>query len=59
MVLDLETEDARILHDMLEDYLPTLRMEAARTHVKDLRHELVLRQELVERLIGRLTAAAK
>jgi hypothetical protein len=59
MVLELKDQEARILHDMLEDYLPTLRMETARTHVKDLRHELVLRQELVERLIGQLTAAAK
>jgi hypothetical protein len=59
MVLELKAEDARLLHDLLEDYLPALRMEAARTHVKDLRHQLFLRQELVERLVDQLTAAAK
>jgi hypothetical protein len=58
MELHLNSEDARLLHDLLEDYLPTLRMEVARTDVRDLRHELVLRQELVERLIARLTRAA-
>lgn len=58
MILDLTPDDARMLHELLQDYLPEIKREVARTDVKTLRHELVLRQELVERLLERLTAAA-
>ena len=54
MVLTLSDNDARTLHDLLSDYLHDLRLEVARTEAKQFRHVLVLRQELVERLIGQL-----
>ena len=58
MMLDLTTEDARMLRELLQDYLPSLQREAARTEAKGLRHELVLREELCERLVARLATVA-
>jgi hypothetical protein len=58
MILDLTQNDARMLNELLQDYLPEIKREVARTDVKTLRHELVLRQELVERLLERLTTAS-
>lgn len=55
MMLDLSQDDARMLREVLQNYLPDLKREVARTEVKTLRHELVLRQELCERLLQRLT----
>lgn len=57
MKLDLAQEDAQRLNQLLQDYLPDLQREMARTDEKSLRHELVLREELCERLIARLGAA--
>lgn len=57
MILDLTQDDARMLRELLQDYLPEIKREVARTDVKTLRHELVLRQELVERLVERLPTA--
>ena len=54
MVLTLSDDEARTLHDLLSDYLHDLRIEVARTEAKEFRHALVLRQELVERLIDQL-----
>ena len=54
MMLDLTELDARMLRELLQDYLPELKREVARTDVKTLRHELVQRQELCERLLDRL-----
>ena len=54
MMLDLTDQDARMLHELLQDYLPELKREVARTDVKTLRHELFQRQELCERLLDRL-----
>lgn len=54
MNLDLTDDDARMLRELLQDYLPEIKREVARTDVKTLRHELVLRQEMVERLLDRL-----
>jgi hypothetical protein len=54
MMLDLTDLDARMLRELLQDYLPDLKREVARTDVKTLRHELVQRQELCERLLDRL-----
>jgi hypothetical protein len=54
MMLDLTQEDARMLRELLQNYLPDLKREVARTEVKTLRHELVMRQELCERLLDRL-----
>ena len=54
MNLDLTEDDARMLRELLQDYLPEIKREVARTDVNTLRHELVLRQEMVERLLDRL-----
>ena len=54
MPLLLPDEDAVLLRDLLADYLPSLKREVARTEQHDLRHQMVLRQELVERLLDRL-----
>lgn len=54
MHLELTDDDARMLRELLQDYLPEIKREVARTDVKTLRHELVLRQEMVERLLERL-----
>jgi hypothetical protein len=55
----LSDEETVILRDLLADYLPSLKREVARTEQHDLRHLLVQRQDLVERLLeqlGRQTA---
>ncbi len=54
MTLTLEGKEAGILRDLLTDYLPQLRRETARTEAKELRHVLVERMELCERLLERL-----
>lgn len=59
MQLDLTPEDAGLLHGLLQDYLPALRLEVARTEAKALRHLLVRRLELVERLLAELAPAAQ
>lgn len=51
MELILSDDDARTLHGLLSDYLHDLRREVARTEAKDFRHALVLRQDLVERIL--------
>jgi hypothetical protein len=50
----LSDEDATMLRDVLADYLPALRREAARTEQHDLRHLMCQRQDLVERLLDQL-----
>ena len=54
MELILNDEDARRLRDLFSDHLRDLRLEVARTEAKDFRHMMVLRQELVERLLAQL-----
>jgi hypothetical protein len=56
MQLTLSDNDARILRDLLHDYLPDLRREAAGTDLaaRDLRHELAQREELCEWLLAEL-----
>jgi hypothetical protein len=54
MQLSLSDEDARTLRDLLSDHLRDLRLEVARTEAKDFRHVMLLRQELVERLLAQL-----
>jgi len=56
--LTLTDDEARALRALLQDYLPGLRFEVARTHGAELRHVLVERQTLCERLVDRLTPAA-
>jgi hypothetical protein len=57
MQLELTADEARTLQALLRDTLPDLRREIARTEKHDFRHELVLREELCERLVARLEAA--
>ena len=54
MELMLSDDDARTLHDVLSDHLRDLRLEVARTEAKAFRHAMLLRQELVERLVAQL-----
>jgi hypothetical protein len=55
MQLTLSPKEAILLRDLLADYLPSLRREVARTEQHDLRHLMVQRQELVERLVESLS----
>jgi hypothetical protein len=54
MRLELTEEETVTLRSMLRDYLPDLRREVAGTEARDMRHELVKRQDLCERLLARL-----
>lgn len=56
MRLELSTEEVRALSDALQEYLPGLRREASRTEERGLRHELVQREEMIERLLARLAS---
>jgi FMN-dependent NADH-azoreductase len=58
MQLVLSTEETVILRDLLSSYLPELQREVARTEQHALRHALVQRQELAERLLEQLAAQA-
>lgn len=51
MELILNEQDARTLRDFLRDHFHDLQFEVARTEAKDLRHILLARQELIERLL--------
>jgi hypothetical protein len=51
MQLDLTSEEAGVLRGLLDAYLPELRREVARTDSHHLRHALVQRQDLCERLL--------
>ncbi len=57
MTIQLKDDEARTLRDMLEEFLPELKYEAARTEEKQLRHILYERQALVERLVELLPPA--
>ena len=54
MRLELTDDEAATLHVMLRAYLPDLRREVAATDARDLRHELLKRQDLCESLLARL-----
>ena len=54
MQLLLSDYETVLLRELLADYLPALEREAARTEQHDLRHLMVQRQDLVERLIEQL-----
>jgi hypothetical protein len=55
MQLQLSADETTLLRDLLNDYLPTLRREVSRTEQHELRHLLVQRLDLVERLVEQLT----
>lgn len=57
MRLDLNDDEAHALRELLTDYLPGLRLEVARTEVRDFRHELIKRQEVCERVLELLKEA--
>ena len=54
MRLELTEKETTTLRSLLRNYLPDLRREVAGTDARDLRHELVERQDLCERLLARL-----
>jgi hypothetical protein len=54
MQLILSDDDTALLRDLLADYLPALRREVARTEQHELRHVMVQRQEVVERVLAQL-----
>jgi hypothetical protein len=54
----LTEHESDLLRGLLRDHLPDLRREVARTERRDLRHMLVERQELIERLLERLESSA-
>lgn len=58
MNLTLKDEEAETLRGLLKDYLPALKFEVARTHAVELRHLLVARQSLCERLLEALGESA-
>ena len=58
MDLNLTDHETELLRKLLQDYLPTLRWEVARTDDHDMRHELAERQDVVERLVKQLAAPA-
>ena len=54
MDIRLSDDDTQTLRELLEEFLPELKFEAARTEAKELRHMLYTRQTLVERLLAEL-----
>ena len=56
MQLLLSDDETALLRDLLADYLPALERETARTEQHELRHLMVQRQDLVERLLEQLVA---
>jgi hypothetical protein len=57
MQLVLSDAETVLLRGLLADYLPALRREVARTEQHDLRHLMVQRQDLVERILEQLREA--
>jgi len=54
MDIELSDDEAETLRGLLQDSLPELKFEVARTDSKEFRHILVKRQELCERLLDQL-----
>ena len=55
MQIQLSADDVHELRLLLDDYLPQLRMEVARTEARAFRHEMLKRQDVCERLLRLLT----
>jgi len=49
--LTLSDDEVRTLRGLLHDYLPGLKFEVARSEGREIRHALVRRQTLCERLL--------
>jgi hypothetical protein len=58
MNLQLNNDEVQVFREMLHDYLPGLRFEVARTDAPEIRHALVVRQALCERLFAELAATS-
>ena len=58
MNLTLNDDEVQTLMGLLHDYLPELKFEAARTDETELRHILIKRQTLCERLLDELRGAS-
>lgn len=58
MQLTFTRREVEILRGLLQDYLPDLKREVARTEQHELRHLFVERQELVERMLAQMTPGA-
>ena len=54
MQIEMNETELHTLRLVLEDYLPQLRLEVARTEAHEFRHELVKRQEVCEHLLDLL-----
>jgi hypothetical protein len=57
MDVTLSDDEVRTLRGLLRDFLPELKFEVARTDGRELRHVLVKRQTLCERLLEELRGA--
>jgi hypothetical protein len=57
MDIALSDDEVQTLRAFLHDYLPELKFEVARTDGMELRHVLVKRQTLCERLLDELRGA--
>ena len=54
MQIQMNETELHILRMVLEDYLPQLRLEVARTEALEFRRELLKRQEVCEHLLDLL-----
>ena len=57
MQIELTEDEVHTLRMLLEDYLPQLRREVARTEAAEFRHEMVRREEVCEHLVDLLRRA--
>ena len=55
--LELDPTQARVLAEVLTDYVSDLRMEIANTDSMDVREELKAREAVLNEILGRLGAA--